>query len=686
MNIQILDSWLREYLVTNAKPKEIARCLALCGPSCEKVEKWGDKDWIYDIEVTTNRVDMMSVIGIAREAAAILPQFGYTAKWKTLTIGNGFKPSPTKDQPPLHIKTDPKLTHRVMAVVMEVEIGQSPQYGKDRLEAAGIRSLNNLVDVTNYIMTEIGHPTHVFDYDRLAGLENNQEPMMRIRLSKKGEKITTLDDKTYELPGNDIVIENGKGDIIDLPGIMGTANSVVTDQTKRIIFFIDNNDAKKMRATSMTLGIRTVAVTLNEKHVDPYLGEIALKRGIQLYQDWAKAKVLSSVHDHFPLKPLPKKIEISHSFIQDRLGVEVKPKFITSTLNTLGFEIKAEITNPKYQILNTKYLITIPSWRQKDIEIPEDIVEEIARIYGYHNLPSVVPVQEPPKPTDQAQVFYWERVIKYTLKHWGYVETYTHSLVSEEFLNVWKPKGVALKIKNPLSTEWEYLRTSLVPSVLEVLKNNLSLQSDLKIFELANVYLPTKNDLPEEQLTLILAHTRPDFYELKGTVEALGEELGVQFEFVPSTEHPALSSTVQANVVLAGNPVGYIGEISPELKLSLGLAETGVIAVFNFFQILKQATKNKSYRPIPKHPPIVEDLTFFNDAKVPAAQIIETVLRVETQFIASVQVVGTYENKLTLQVTYLDPEQNLTSEAVTPIRKQLVTKVENLGLKLQGEV
>ena len=219
MNILIPDSWLREYLKTDAAPKDIQKCLSLCGPSVERINHL-DKENVYDIEVTTNRVDCMSVYGIAREAFAILPQFGFTASIKPLRLPElipgkiaGFS-----------VRNDPKLCRRILALKIDnIQVAPSPKWLADRLTAVGQRPLNNLVDITNYVMWEMGHPTHVFDFDRLT------TGQMIIREARKGENITTLDDKTYTLEGSEVIIDDGTGKIIDLPSVMGTKNSIVVE-------------------------------------------------------------------------------------------------------------------------------------------------------------------------------------------------------------------------------------------------------------------------------------------------------------------------------------------------------------------------------------------------------------------------------------------------------------------------
>ena len=275
MEIKISHSWLMDHLDTKATPKQIANCLSLCGPSIDKLEKI-NSDWVYTIEVTTNRIDMTNVRGIAREATTILPRFGIKAGLKPL------KPYNAKTLPkslPLIIKADPSYIYRTIGVVFENATNrESPKWLRERLKLSNIRSLNASVDITNYVMMEIGHPMHVFDYDKIKNATIN------ITLSKKGEKIISLEDKEYALPGGDIIFKSVDGEIIDLPGIIGTKNSVVSKSTKRFLLFIDNQDPAKIRNTSIKLGIRTVAATMNEKGVDPELGMKAIHRGSYLFE------------------------------------------------------------------------------------------------------------------------------------------------------------------------------------------------------------------------------------------------------------------------------------------------------------------------------------------------------------------------------------------------------------------
>ncbi|MBI2641294.1 hypothetical protein HYW87_01710, partial [Candidatus Roizmanbacteria bacterium] len=330
MNIQITHSWLKEYLDTDATPPEIQKYLSLSGPTVEGVEKIED-DYVYNFEVTSNRIDMASVIGIAREASAILPRFGRKAK---LLKREFVLPKLSKNSLTLKIEDKQRLSNRILAIIIDgVKVGPSPRFIRQRLEQAGIRSLNNLVDITNYVMLEIGHPTHIFDYDRI------KTGKFIFRRGRKGERLITLDKKSYTLLGGEVVIDDGTGRIVDLPSIMGTENSVVTNSTKRIIFFIDNLNPQLIRQASMTHGIRTLAASYNEKSPDPELSLTALLRGVELLKENASPKSMSKIIDIYSNPVKPKEIIVSVQFINSRIGVELKKKEITEILKKLGFHV-----------------------------------------------------------------------------------------------------------------------------------------------------------------------------------------------------------------------------------------------------------------------------------------------------------------------------------------------------------
>lgn len=632
MNIKITHSHLSEFLETSATPQQLAKYLSLCGPSIESIEKQGT-DFIYDIEITTNRVDMMSVVGIAREAATILPQFGLKARFIPPALADIKAPQTSL---PITIRDPQHTCHRILGIVLDnLKLDSSKDYIKSRLEAAGIRSLNNAIDITNYVMTEIGHPTHVFDYDRL------KTQKLILRHSRAGEKITSLENKEYTLPGGDNVIDDGTGTIIDLPGIIGTSNSIVVDSTKRILFFLETNDPVQIRKTSMTLGIRTMAASLNEKWVDPELALVALKRGVKLFEDLTGTKVASNIIDIYPHPIKSKLISCNHQLIEARLGIEISPKEVTTILTSLGFK-------PQFKSTTSLYSISVPSYRQKDIDIPEDIVEEVARIYGYHRLPSTIMSTSIPTnyPEDN---FNLEYQIKTYLSGFGFNEIYTNSLISESLVNQSEfPLNSHLKIKNALSEDWQYLRRSLVPSHLEALAQP---QKDLSFFEIANTYHPQAKNLPEEKLQLILS-TKKDYLYLKGCLESLFRKLHLEVNFRPQKNQAA---------------------IHHKDKL-LGTVKDGV-AVLDLKPILNLANSYPNYQPLSPYSPMIEDLTFTLPKKTYLGPIIDTIKSTH-KLIKNVTLTKTYHQNYTFKLTYQSLTKPLSDKLVAPTRQKVVSNLK----------
>lgn len=667
MNIQILDSWLREYLKTEATPKQIAEKLSLTSVSIERLEKYKKQDYLYDIEITTNRPDLMSVIGIAREASAVLPQFGIKAEftpqaYKSIHFGGGrLERRGSHDSPEVKslakitIQNDPKLGRRICAVIMEVTKKDSPQSIKDRLEATGIRSLNNLIDVTNYVMRTTGQPTHVFDYDRLTTKK------LIVRESKKGEKIKTLDNKEYTLSGGDIVADNGEGEIVDLLGVMGTANSVVTDNTKRILFFTNNIDPHHVRRTSMSLGIRTEAAVINEKEIDTELTKNALLFGIDLYQKIADAKIISEIIDIYPKTSEKKSILLSIEKITKIIGVDIPVEKSIQILESLQMKVKR---------VREGLQVEIPSWRTKDIHIEEDLIEEIARVYGYHNIPNTLPPITIGSITNlDRNEFYWERRVREALKYWGFTESYTYSMVSEELYE--GPVGNAVKIQNPLSQEFVYMRRSLTPSLFKVVKENQN-HDCINIFEIAYVYEKNPRQLPSQILHLAGAMKGEEisFYHAKGVLEQLCHDLSINnLEFKSGNKTDADKIDIYAHEE-------FLGAIELRDKNTIGFE-------LNFELLLKYATLKKTYAPISSFPPITEDLAIIAPKNILTGTIMDTIKK-QNPLITNVSLLDKFENTRTFHIIYQSYEKNLTDKEIEPIRAKILKVLnEKFNAKLK---
>ncbi len=644
MDIKILDSWLRDYLVTSAKPTEIAKYLTLCGPSVERVEKTGS-DYIYHIEITTNRIDEVGVYGIAREASAILPRFGIKATLKPIkNISKEYNFVTNVNY--LKTEVDSKLCPRfTMVLIKDVKMGESPKIIKDRLELSGIRSINNVIDITNYIMLGLGQPVHAFDYDKIAG------PKMILRESRKGEEIETLDGKKFTLPGGDIVIEDSEGNLIDLAGIMGGVASAIDEDTKNVLLFVQTYNPVNIRKTSMSLSQRTTAATISEKGTDSEQVTPAILSAMELFMDLTKGQPEKNILNIYPKPYKAQMVNTDLNFINQRLGIKIPKKDMTKYLESLGFLCKWKGDNLS---------IEVPSFRAKDVTIPEDIVEEIARIYGYHNLPSIIMSGEiPTRPTNVQ--FAFENKIKNLLSGWGGNEVYTLSLVSKEEVS-----EKALKLKNPLGTDTEFLRTDLTGSLVSAGLTNINTIEKFHLFELANVYIPKVSDLPEEKLMLGGIFYGYQYRDAKGIVEALIEKLHISGVF--SLEDQKGFDASKCAVIKSGSQI--IGK--------LGFVENTnfIYYEFDFEKIFKLSPSIIKYKQISKYPAQVEDITFIVPERTEIGKIVDLIT--SNPQVQNCSVGNAYNvNNFTFHISYHSDDKTLTDSDVEKIRKEIISKVSS---------
>lgn len=625
MNIKITYNWLLDYLETDASPYEIQKYLSLSGPSIERVDKIDD-DYVFDIEIISNRIDTASIIGIAQEAVAILPMYGKKAKLKfnPLNFYNFEKINKKQvEKDNLIVKIiDKNLCSRFTAIVLEnINIAPSPDFIQKRLTAAGIKVINNVVDISNYLMLTFGQPVHTFDYEKIA------KKVMIMRNSKKGEKIITLDKKEVILPGEDIVIEDGEGRLIDLCGIMGGLNSSITQNTKKVLLFVQTYNKTKIRKTTMTTGVRTVAATYFEKGLDEERVEPTLVYGVELLEKYTGGQIASKIFDIYPNKYKKKILDIQYSIFEKKIGLKIDKKIINNILKHLGFDVKEN---------NKNLQVIIPSYRKYDILIPEDIVEEVARVYGYHKIPNNLP---PPaiikQPEDFKKLFKIISIIKHFLKHLGLNEVINYSMISEKLLIEWNfdPKN-HLKLKNTISQEIEYMRQSLLPSLWKNIQDNTGKKEVFRFFELAKVYITNNNilqgkSLPNEVYKLGLA-VNTDYFDLKGIIEALFKELNIKQDLVN-----------QINIVE---------------KNKAFFAEIDVNFLIENYKLLPK------YQPINPYATIKLDKTFELNEKISYEKIKEKVF--QSPYLQKIEVISLYKNKLTLRFYYSDNKKNITEEEV----------------------
>jgi len=623
-------SWLKEYIDITLAPKELGEKLTEVGLGCEKIIKTSD-DIIFELEITPNRPDCLSIIGIAREIAAI-----ENKKIKYPILKTNLKPK--AKLLPLIIKTDPNINPRFTGIIIKgIKVGESPKWLKDKLKKMNQRPINNIVDITNYVMLELGNPIHAFDYDKIIG------NMMTVSKTKGGEKFESVDDISYHL-AKDAVVISDKEKIIDLCGIKGGKNSGTYEETKNILIRVPVEISSLTRRTSQALGLRSDASSIFERGVNTGGTIDALKRTVDLVLELAGGEIASDLYDIKEKDFKPWKLKLRIDRLNKILGIEIPIKKIMVILESLNLS----------PIL-TKNIIeaTIPTYRQ-DLKIEEDLIEEIARIYNYNNFPKTLPVGE--IPTIQVPYFKDYRLdekIKNILQASGFSEIYTYSLIGEKDL----PDGInsqdILRVDNPVSRDFEYLRPTLKINLLKALSQNKSNFENISLFELGKVYSGKNLDEAKEIYFLSGITNSKNFFEVKGLLEKIFEDIGIN-----------------------ENPTKYIE-----------ILDKGIFFELNYSEILKNISAswrtNKVFKPLPKYPPIVEDLSIIATENAETTDIISEI-KTQSPLIADVSLLDRFENSRTFHIIYQDKNKNLTGEEVAKIREKILKSLKgkfNVGLK-----
>ncbi len=661
MDIKLTHTLLSDYLKTSATPQEIADSLSLCGPTVDRLHKI-ESETIYDIEIITNRIDSASAFGVAREAAAILPQFDHQTKLinnpQQLSLNDlGDLP----DNPPVTVQIlDQSLIPRFTAIALEIEIKPSPTRTKKLLEHVNQRPLNNIIDVTNELTLRFGQPTHVFDLDKIKG------NLMKLRQSKKGETITTLDGKIHTLKGGDIIIEDGSGNLIDLCGIMGGILSAVDQSTKRILFFVQNYDGKRIRRTSLYTQQRTLAAQIFEKSPDPEMVLPTLLAGVNLFRQHANAKIISNLIDIYPNPPKTKILKLNIHWLTKFIGIDIPSKQVEQILSTLGFETK---------IIDKTATVTVPTWRLHDISIKEDLAEEIARVIGYFRLPSVLPPTTLPQ-TQTDPLLKYELVARKYLSHLGFTEIYNYALTGKQLFEKTNLSVPNIKVNNPLSRDFEYMRTSLLPSLLFDLEQNTGkAEPPFRLFELSNIYLPQNDSLlPQEISTLALVTQGLDFLTTKGYIEALFSSLHLPVDFSPlKRDIPPFIAPQSAEITIANQVVGHIGPVMPKVADQFQL-NSCIIAELNFQSLSSLIDPILHFKAISAYPSILADLTL---KSIKPVGLLLKQLQFSHPQLTAVTYLDSYQNKHTFRLEFTSFTDNLTKDFVEVAKDQIV---ENLKL------
>jgi phenylalanyl-tRNA synthetase beta chain len=699
MNILIPHKWLLEHLDTKADPKELQKIVSLSGPSVERIyDREGDS--VYDVEITTNRVDSMSVRGFAREAAVILNQQDSQSSLRepqiTLEqIKKQISESGTNNLPLPKVNNDPALNNRLMCVVLDsISRAGTPGWIAQRLTQTEMNVHDAAIDITNYVTHEMGHPCHAFDYDKLMATGGE----IHIVEAQPDESFTTIDGEIYTTKGGEVVFKDAHGEIIDLPSIKGTKNTSVDSSTKRILLLLDSIKSDKVRFASMSHAIRTTAAQLMEKKLDPNLADDTLALAIKLYQNICGATIGSEILDigNDANSNQNASLTLELSQVKRYLGIELPQEKVTSILEKLGCTVSDKSSQSNTA---TASIEVIPPTFRSDLHIPADLIEEIARIYGYHNLPSVLPDTAIPTIYQPGTNFALEHHVKSLLAHTGWQETYTYSMVSEKLATESDIQlSDHLKLNNPLTEDMVYLRRSLLPSLVEMVEKNPTYRP-LSIFECACTYEPTnetdssqsENSLgavPKQPLHISLV-TTAGYAQLKGTIESLLDTL-----FVTSSEINVVRDE-QPAPGFAQSATLYVSQKDSRINLgSIGIlksidsVQNGTLAAADILweNLLKVAKANPTYQPLPKTSIVSEDITFTVPEQTEVGPIIQAIQNTHAA-IQNVTFTGRYKNNVSFRVTYYDEKQNLSSEEVEPIRRQLITEIgKQYQATLVGEV
>ena len=632
-------------------------------------------DVIYDIDnkSLTHRPDLWSHYGMAREVAAILRQSLAEHNIHEIKAGSGSKLK-------VEVK-DYDLCPRYQAVVLSgIKIAESPEWLKNRLQSIGVKSINNIVDITNYILFDLGQPLHAFDANNIDGNK------IIVRRAENKEKITTLDGEEHELNSENLVIADAKKPIA-VAGVMGGENSEINDNTDTIVIESANFHAANVRRTATQLGMRTEASMRFEKSLEPQLTALALAKATQLIKDICpSAKVISKIFDLNKLNKEEVIIKLSYQWLIKRIGHDISIKEVVEILEALQFIVKVK---------GDDMTITVPSWRAtKDISIPEDIIEEVARIYGYDQIPDQLPqirlAQTNIQPIKKAE----HNVKSILSEHFTLNEVYNYSWQSVEYLEALNlDKKDCIALKNHLSPEQQYLRISLLPNLLKNVVDNLRWYDEINIFELGRIFMkqsgkkPVDIDsdkmLPYQPRTLSWLHYAKEdsFYEAKGEVEYLLDKLLIDYKWKSVDKHSYYDASRTLALYCQDELIGYCGVLQESIIKKLKLKNDICAVELNFSEMIKYITDVKLYETLPKYPVVIKDFSVILVGKVDWQSLEEDILTLDNE-IRSVDLFDKYLNKKTgefsvaFHVRIYNDQKTLTTQEIEVITGKIMNLIE----------
>ena len=635
----------------------------------------GNDDTVVEFEITNNRPDCYSIIGLARESAAA---FGKTMRHHEPVV-HGSDAGSIFEHLDVEVPAE-KLCNRYSSrMVKNVKIGPSPKWLRNRLRANGVRPINNIVDITNYVMLEYGQPMHAFDFRYISSGK------IVVREAAEGETLTTLDGNVRNLKPGMLVIADGDK-AIGLAGIMGGENSEIMDDTTTVVFESANFNGTSIRQTALALGMRTEASGKFEKNLDPMLTVPAVQRACERVEMLACGDVLDGMIDVINYVPQPKQLPLEAQKINKLLGTQIAKEDMVKYLNLLEIEVEGD-------------MIQVPSFRP-DLNLMADIAEEIGRSYGYNEIPTTA--FKTSTHGGYAPIMHFENKAGQLCRSLGYSEIITYSFVSPAiFDQICLPADSslrnAIKIQNPLGEDTSIMRTIALPSMLDILARNYAYHNkSVKLYELAKIYVPVEGQpLPEEPKMLLLGSYGQghNFFTVKGELEAVLAGLNLpKASYTAVQDNPSYHPGRCARVTVAGVDVGFLGQVHPLVAQNYGMECEVYCAEINFSKLFELKKPEATYVPLPKYPSISRDLSLVCDESVTVAEIENVITASAGKLLRSVRLFDIYrganlgENKksLAFSLELRADDRTLTdadSEAV--ITKVLAALQETCGISLR---
>ena len=650
-------------------------------------EALGLDDVIFELEITPNRPDCLSMIGVAREIRA---ETGNTLKLPQVDFNES--ETDTQETTSVTIKA-PDLCPRYAArVIQGLKIEASPEWLQRRLESVGIGVINNIVDITNFVLMEYGQPLHAFDYHKLT------ENRIVVRRARVGENLTTLDEVERELTPDMLVIADAEKPVA-LAGIMGGYDSEITDATCDVLLESAYFNPSSVRATAKALGISTEASYRFERGADPGAVLEALDRATQLIAELAGGTICKGIVDVYPGQQPLTRIQLRPERVNFILGTALEATEMTQILSHLGFEVKASGAE--------NYEITVPTFRS-DITREIDLIEEIARVHGYDNIPTTLPKGDIPVPAPNPSTEVHKRIKQFLLAA-GMMEAVNYSFCDPNCFDKIRfaadsPLRETLQLKNPLSPEMSVLRTTLLPRLFENAQHNRNHQIDtIAFFEIGNVFIGNGEQKEPERVAGILAgqigegvysnpYRSPDFYDIKGLVEGILEVCGIVDYTLQKTDTPTFHPGRNAEILLGDKQIGTFGEAHPEVLENYDLPYKAYLFEFDMEVLVDAAIFAKRFEPIPIYPTVERDLAIVVDKAVLSDMPTELIYATGGELVKSVRLFDVYEGEqvpedkksLAYAITYHSATETLTDKAVNALHDKVVKHLnQELGAELR---